>query len=270
MEHVPFARLRRLATLTYALIALALLGPSGASAAEPPIVNLAPPNSTIYAPTSSVEVQFTCPRFQTSYDGEKDWGSYWVSFSTSPIRDSEGKFAAQYEIALEHAFPINASQDVCRGFLTEPYTQTPGTYYWMAERINCDANHCREGGPLGSFSIVAPPPPGGTGKQPAGTSVKGGSPKFTAYVACGVGRNAKASSSCGKKQKIGAFFKSTKPVTYKVCVKFPDGKSICAKKQPAQANVLYVNKITGNMPGRHKVTWSAEGRTIVRYVNRRS
>lgn len=262
--------MRRLATLTSALIALSLLAPAGASAVEPPIVNLAPPNSTIYAPTTSVEVQFTCPPFQTTYSGEEDWLSYWVSFSTSPIRDAEGKFAPQYEIALERAFPINASQDVCRGFLTEPYTLTPGTYYWMAERINCDANHCREDGPLGSFSIVAPPPPGGTGKQPAGTIVKGGSPKFTAYIACGVGRSAKAASSCGRKQKIGAFFKSTKTVTYKVCVKFPNGRTICAKRQQAEGGVLYVNKITGSMPGRYKVTWSAEGRTIVRYVNRRS
>lgn len=262
--------MRRLATLTYALIALSLFGPASASAAEPPIVNLAPPDATIYAPTTSVEVQFTCPRFQTTYSGEKNWTSYWVSFANSPIRNSDGEFAAPYLIGLERAFPINASEDVCRGFLAEPYTLTPGTYYWMAERINCDAATCREGGPTGSFSIVAPPPAGGTGKQPAGTNVKGGSPKFTAYVACGLSRNARASSSCGSKQKIGAFFKSTKTVTYKVCVKFPNGKSLCARKQRAEGGVLYVNKITGAMPGRHKVTWSAEGRTIVRYVNRRS
>lgn len=259
--------MRRSAALTSALIALSLLAPSGASAAEPPIVNLAPPDATIFAPTSSVEVQFTCPRFQTSYDGEKSWTSYWVSFSSSPIRNADGEFAS--EISLEHAFPINDSEDICRGFLEEPYTQTPGTYYWMAERINCDAESCREGGPIGSFSIVAPPPPAGTGKQPAGTVVEGGPPKISAYVACGLRRTAKASSSCGRKQKIGAFFKSSKPVTYKVCVKFPGGRTLCARKQPAEAGVLYVNKIAGNAPGRYKVAWSFEGRTIVRYVHRR-
>lgn len=262
--------MRRFATLTYVFVALSLLGSSGAAAAEPPIVNLAPPDGTIYAPTSSVEVQFTCPPFETTYGGEKDWSSYWVSFATSPIRNSDGEFLPQYLVGLERAYPINASQDVCRGFLAEPYTQTPGTYYWMAERINCDADACREGGPIGSFSIVAPPPPGGTGKQPAGTPVNGGSPKLTAYVACGLSRGAKASSSCGRRQKMGAFFKSSKAVIYKVCVKFPTGRTICARKQRAEAGVLYVNKISGNIPGRHKVVWSSEGRTIVRYVYRRS
>ena len=54
------------------------------------------------------------------------------------------------------------------------------------------------------------------------------------YVACGVSQNAKPAHKCPKKAKKGAFFKSLKAdVSYSVCVKFPTGKNICAKAQPA-------------------------------------
>jgi len=50
------------------------------------------------------------------------------------------------------------------------------------------------------------------------------------YVACGISENARPAHSCPKKSKKGAFFKSLNAnVSYSICVKFPTGKSICAK-----------------------------------------
>ncbi len=83
------------------------------------------------------------------------------------------------------------------------------------------------------------------------------------YVACGVSENAKPAHKCSKKSKKGAFFKSLKgDVNYSVCVKFPTGKNICAKAQPAKQGTLYVNTITSNIPGKHRVTWFVEGKRI--------
>ena len=72
-----------------------------------------------------------------------------------------------------------------------------------------------------------------------------------------------AAHKCPKKSKKGAFFKSLKgDVNYSVCVKFPTGKNICAKAQPATQGTLYVNKITSNIPGKHRVTWFVEGKRV--------
>jgi hypothetical protein len=83
------------------------------------------------------------------------------------------------------------------------------------------------------------------------------------YVACGVTEDAKPAHECSKKSKKGAFFKSLNgDVNYSVCVKFPTGKNICAKSQPAKQGVLYFNKITSNIPGRHQVSWFVEGKRV--------
>jgi hypothetical protein len=87
------------------------------------------------------------------------------------------------------------------------------------------------------------------------------------YVGCGISRNATPSHVCPKGSKKGAFFKSLKgDVNYSVCVKFPTGKNICAKAQPATQGTLYVNKITSNIPGKHRVTWFVEGKRIGSYA----
>jgi hypothetical protein len=87
------------------------------------------------------------------------------------------------------------------------------------------------------------------------------------YVACGVSQNAKPAHKCPKQSKKGAFFKSLKgDVNYSVCVKFPTGKNICAKAQPATQGTLYVNKITSNIPGKHRVTWFVEGKRVGSFV----
>jgi hypothetical protein len=83
------------------------------------------------------------------------------------------------------------------------------------------------------------------------------------YVACGVTEAAKPAHRCSKKSKKGAFFMSLNAdVNYSVCVKFPTGKNICAKSQPAKQGVLYFNKITSNIPGRHRVSWFVEGKRV--------
>jgi hypothetical protein len=86
---------------------------------------------------------------------------------------------------------------------------------------------------------------------------------FRHYVACGLSQNAKPAHVCQKKRKKGAFFRSTKAdVFYTVCVHFPTGKNLCAPSQEAVQGTLYVNKITTNIPGEHKVTWFVKGKRV--------
>lgn len=102
-----------------------------------------------------------------------------------------------------------------------------------------------------------------------GLAATAGAAAYKHYVACGVSQNATAKHKCPKKAKKGAFFKSLKAdVNYSVCVKFPTGKNICAKAQPATQGTLYVNKITSNIPGKHRVSWFVEGKRVGAYVFR--
>jgi hypothetical protein len=90
---------------------------------------------------------------------------------------------------------------------------------------------------------------------------------YSHYVACGVSQNAKPAHLCQKARKKGAFFKSNNAtVKYTVCVKFPNGKSLCAPPEEAQQGTLYVNKITSNIPGKHRVTWFVEGKKVGSFV----
>src|SRR5262249_21372860 len=82
------------------------------------------------------------------------------------------------------------------------------------------------------------------------------------YVACGVDQHDKPSHVCQKKDKKGAFFRAKQDVFYTVCVKFPTKRRLCAPKQEAKAGQLYVNKITSNIPGQHKVTWFVKGKQV--------
>ncbi len=86
---------------------------------------------------------------------------------------------------------------------------------------------------------------------------------FRHYVACGLSKNAKPSHVCQKKRDKGAFFRSNRAeVFYTVCVKFPSKKNLCADKQKAERGVLYVNEITSNIPGVHRVTWFVQGKRV--------
>jgi hypothetical protein len=86
---------------------------------------------------------------------------------------------------------------------------------------------------------------------------------FKHYVACGLSQKAKPSHLCQKPRKKGAFFRSNNgDVFYTVCVKFPTKKNLCAPKQEAKQGTLYVNKITTNIPGKHRVSWFVEGKRV--------
>ena len=86
---------------------------------------------------------------------------------------------------------------------------------------------------------------------------------FRHYVACGLSEKAKPSHLCQKPRKKGAFFRSNRAdVFYTVCVKFPTKKNLCAPKQEAEKGTLYVNKVTSNIPGKHKVTWFVRGKRV--------
>lgn len=83
------------------------------------------------------------------------------------------------------------------------------------------------------------------------------------YVACGLSQEAKPAHTCQGKRDKGAFFRSNKrDVFYTVCVKFPTKKNLCAPKQEAIKGTLYVNKITSNIPGEHRVSWFVEGKRV--------
>jgi hypothetical protein len=86
---------------------------------------------------------------------------------------------------------------------------------------------------------------------------------FKHYVACGLSQNAKPAHVCQKRRKKGAFFQSNRAnVFYTVCVKFPTKKNLCAPKQEAKQGTLYVNKITSNIPGKHRVSWFVQGKRV--------
>jgi hypothetical protein len=95
-----------------------------------------------------------------------------------------------------------------------------------------------------------------------------GTEAYTHYVACGESQNAKPAHVCQKKRTKGAFFRSNKKtVFYTVCVKFPSKtKPLCAESQEAEQGVLYFNKITSTIPGKHKVTWFVEGKRVGTFV----
>ena len=94
-----------------------------------------------------------------------------------------------------------------------------------------------------------------------------GAAAFKHYVGCGVSQNAKPSHACPKQSRKGAFFQSNAAnVFYSVCVKFPTGKNLCAPRQEATKGTLYVNKITSNIPGTHRVSWFVSGKKVGLFV----
>ena len=91
---------------------------------------------------------------------------------------------------------------------------------------------------------------------------------YRKYVACGTSGKANPSHDCPVRRaasgNVGAFFRSnSKDVVYKVCVKFPGANAPrCAGGQEAKKGKLYVNPITSDQIGRHKVTWFVKGQRV--------
>ena len=104
-----------------------------------------------------------------------------------------------------------------------------------------------------------------TGARPA----RAKPPAYQHFVACGLGRHAKPSRVCRRRRPQGAFFRARQAtVHYTVCVRFPGGRTLCAKHQEAERGVLYVNAITTSQLGPHRVTWFVEGRRVGRFFFR--
>src|SRR4051812_29275353 len=83
------------------------------------------------------------------------------------------------------------------------------------------------------------------------------------YAACTTKLDAKPAHRCPKKGTKGAFFKSINgDATYKICVKFPSGKRLCAGHQGAPEGKLQVNSITSHKVGQHVVTWYVAGKLV--------
>ena len=104
---------------------------------------------------------------------------------------------------------------------------------------------------------------------------------YKKYVGCGVSQNAKPSHVCPKRSRKGAFFRANRGescvapdgrgarcVYYTVCVRFPTGRNLCADRQQAIKGTLYVNKITSNIPGKHRVTWFVRGKRVGLFIFR--
>jgi len=89
---------------------------------------------------------------------------------------------------------------------------------------------------------------------------------FRKYVACDTVSEVEPSRSCRLGDEKGAFFRSNLfNVRYHVCVRFPDRRSMCAKRQEAKRGELYVNRITSRMTGVHAVVWFVKGKRVGRY-----
>jgi curli biogenesis system outer membrane secretion channel CsgG len=86
---------------------------------------------------------------------------------------------------------------------------------------------------------------------------------YRTYTACHTKATAAPAHRCPKKGTKGAFFKSKDAhVTYKVCVKFPSGKKLCASQQDAPQGKLLINSITSHKVGKHTVTWFVAGHKV--------
>ena len=89
----------------------------------------------------------------------------------------------------------------------------------------------------------------------------GGPAPVKVWLGCGLTKNTRPASACPAGKKIGAFFKDSVETKYTVCVKFPDGRRLCARDQLAEAGIVQVNAITPGGVGIYKVTWTVGGKS---------
>jgi hypothetical protein len=154
----------------------------------------------------------------------------------------------------------------CADFATQAEAQEyllPGDPYNLdgdGDGVACETLPC----PCSSASPKTPPPPTPSPAEPEEEPTH-----YTAYVACGLSSHAPPAHECPHRARVGAFLRSSREVAYTVCAVFPTGRRICAAEQIAAAGVLYVNKVTSNIVGWHKVVWYLPDRRIKRYFWRR-
>ena len=161
----------------------------------------------------------------------------------------------------------------CSDFSTQAQAQEhllPGDPYNLdgdndgiaCESLPCPCSSSTPSPPTPSPAPVLPPAVGGGWEEEA-------PPTFQAYIGCSLSKYARHASNCPHRSRVGAFFRSSQDVEYKLCVRFPTGRELCAPNQQASAGTLYVNKVTSNIAGRHRVVWHVPGHRIVRHFWRR-
>lgn len=131
---------------------------------------------------------------------------------------------------------------------------------WPSDPSNLDGDNdgiaCEEL-PRRPLPLTPTPPP----PQPPPT------PTYTAYTACGLSAASRPKGDCTTRQQKGAFFNASQSVHYTVCVRYPTRRRTCSRNQPAEAGITYVNKITSNIAGSHRVTWTVAGQIVAtRYL----
>lgn len=162
--------------------------------------------------------------------------------------------------ALDYDCSDFSSQSQAQGYLL------PGDPYGLDgnnDGIACESLPC----PCSSTSAPAPAPSPAPAPLPPPSPPVEEAPEMTieAYVACGLTPDARRAHTCPHRSRVGAFFRSSADVEYEVCVRFPTGRELCAPNQQAAAGALYVNKVTSNMVGYHRVTWFVAARRLVRH-----
>jgi hypothetical protein len=102
-----------------------------------------------------------------------------------------------------------------------------------------------------------------------GKPAKGKAPAFQHFVACDTGHAPRATHHCPLHGPEGAYFRARRgDVHYTVCLRFPGGRTLCAKHQEAERGTLYVNAVRSTQVGLHRVTWFVEGKRVGRYFFR--
>jgi len=136
-----------------------------AIAAAPPIQNLAPSDGAVIELPSrqDVTLNFTCPRYTTSFHSTVSWSSYFTEVATSPELGPDGTLATPFTVWSSASFPTNAAETECRASFTgfRAY-DSPGTYYWQVNAVDCDLPNCTNAGPVWRLTTrrpSSPPPP---------------------------------------------------------------------------------------------------------------
>jgi hypothetical protein len=260
--------------LTVAVVAIgALCVPSAAVAAGPPFGSLSPRDgaSVAITPYSGVKVEFSCPDyFEVASSGteyKRTWLDYEVVLSPRPFI---GEFGG---LVVYRSISPSGLED-CSMNIPSYKVEPPGTYYWRVRRTNHEivggyeygeatafTTFTEAGGPTVPTTPAAPSPPAG----PSG----GGGVRVSVWTGCGLSAHTPKSSRCGIGGPMGAFIRASREVSYKICVRFPEGENLCTNRpQSAEASTTYVNTITGHTPGKYVVTWIVEGQRYKRIVRR--
>src|ERR1044072_4053956 len=87
--------------------------------------------------------------------------------------------------------------------------------------------------------------------------------EYETFVGCNdLAENPIPSHVCQVGDFPGAFFESDSEVEVEVCVEFPTSSILCTEPELAEAGILYVLSITGELEGDYFVTWHVEGAEV--------